>query len=65
MFIEAESAEEGFTLRNMLLENHGILIRECANKIGATSQHMRVARDPRANKNIFLRHLKQVLAIRN
>ncbi len=33
----------GKSLRDRLLINHGLLIRECSNKLGSTEQYLRLA----------------------
>ena len=43
LFVELPDGVSGRTLRDRLLENHGVMIRECSNKTGATEQYLRVA----------------------
>lgn len=58
IFAEARSPDEGMVLRNRLLEDHGILIRECSNKIGSTSQYLRIASRPEGEQLYFMKALK-------
>jgi len=43
LFVEIPDAVSGRTLRDRLLKDHGLLVRECSNKIGATEQQLRLA----------------------
>ena len=43
LFVELPEEMSGRTLRNRLLKDHGLLVRECSNKIGATEQQLRLA----------------------
>ena len=43
LFVELPEAVSGRELRDRLLKNHGVLVRECSNKIGSSEQYMRFA----------------------
>ncbi|HEY0430719.1 MAG TPA: aminotransferase class I/II-fold pyridoxal phosphate-dependent enzyme, partial [Pyrinomonadaceae bacterium] len=43
LFVELPEGLSGRTLRDRLLRNYGVMIRECSNKIGATEQQLRLA----------------------
>ncbi|MEK6280161.1 MAG: histidinol-phosphate transaminase [Acidobacteriota bacterium] len=43
LFVELPDGVSGRTLRDRLLQNHGLLVRECSNKIGASEQQLRLA----------------------
>ncbi len=43
LFVELPDGMSGRTLRDRLLKDHGLLVRECSNKIGATEQQLRLA----------------------
>jgi histidinol-phosphate/aromatic aminotransferase/cobyric acid decarboxylase-like protein len=43
LFVELPEGISGRTLRDRLLRNYGVMIRECSNKIGATEQQLRLA----------------------
>jgi len=65
IFAEARSPQEGMALRNHLLEEHGILIRECSNKIGSTAQYLRIASRPELEQAHFMKALDQSLSAIN
>jgi histidinol-phosphate/aromatic aminotransferase/cobyric acid decarboxylase-like protein len=48
LFVELPVEVSGRRLRDRLLKDHGILVRECSNKIGATEQQLRLAVQTRA-----------------
>jgi histidinol-phosphate/aromatic aminotransferase/cobyric acid decarboxylase-like protein len=43
LFIELADGMSGRTLRDRLLKNHGLMVRECSNKIGAGERYLRLA----------------------
>lgn len=43
LFVELPTRVSGRKLRDRLLENHGLMVRECSNKIGCSEQYLRVA----------------------
>ena len=43
LFVELPDGTSGRTLRDRLLANHGLMVRECSNKIGSTEQYLRMA----------------------
>ena len=43
LFVELPTGVSGRKLRDRLLENHGLMVRECSNKIGSSEQYIRVA----------------------
>lgn len=43
LFIELPEGMSGKALRDRLLKNYGVMVRECSNKIGSTEQYLRVA----------------------
>ena len=43
LFIELPARIAGRKLRDRLLTNHGVMVRECSNKIGSSEQFLRVA----------------------
>ena len=61
LFLETNSQQQGLALRNTLLEDHGILTRECSTKIGSTSQYMRVASRPSSEQKYFLDSLEAAM----
>jgi threonine-phosphate decarboxylase len=43
LFVELPNAVSGRWLRDQLLKNHGVMVRECSNKIGSSEQYLRLA----------------------
>jgi threonine-phosphate decarboxylase len=49
LFVELPSDVPGRRLRDRLLKNYGLMVRECSNKIGSSEQYLRLAvQTPRA-----------------
>jgi histidinol-phosphate/aromatic aminotransferase/cobyric acid decarboxylase-like protein len=43
LFVELPVGTPGRALRNQLLERHGVIVRECSNKIGSSERYLRLA----------------------
>ena len=43
LFVELPDSISGRQLRGRLLENYGLMVRECSNKIGSSQQYLRLA----------------------
>jgi histidinol-phosphate/aromatic aminotransferase/cobyric acid decarboxylase-like protein len=43
LFVELPERGSGRALRDRLLRNHGLMVRECSNKIGSSEQYLRLA----------------------
>ena len=43
LFVELPDSISGRQLRDRLLENYGLMVRECSNKIGSSEQYLRLA----------------------
>jgi threonine-phosphate decarboxylase len=43
LYIELPANVPGRKLRDRLLQNHGLLVRECSNKIGSSERYLRLA----------------------
>jgi threonine-phosphate decarboxylase len=43
LFVELPAGVPGKALRDRLLKNHGVMVRECSNKIGSSEQYLRLA----------------------
>jgi threonine-phosphate decarboxylase len=54
LFIELPEGVPGRTLRDRLLENYGVMVRECSNKLGSTEQYLRVAVQGRAAVEVLV-----------
>jgi threonine-phosphate decarboxylase len=61
LFIELPDRVPGKALRDRLLKNHGVMVRECSNKIGSTEQYLRVAVQGRAAVDVLVRALVEEL----
>jgi threonine-phosphate decarboxylase len=61
LFIELPDAAPGKALRDRLLKNHGVMVRECSNKIGSTEQYLRVAVQGRAAVDVLVQALREEL----
>ena len=56
------AAADGARLRDYLLARHGVLVRECGNKLGITSQFVRLVVRPRKDVDRLLEGLMAYLA---
>ena len=63
LFVELPNGVSGRTLRDRLLEDHGLLVRECSNKIGATEQQLRLAVQTRTAVDSLVRALCDELSV--
>ena len=54
LFVELPDGVSGRELRDRLLKNHGVMVRECSNKIGSTEQYLRVAVQGRAAVDVLV-----------
>lgn len=61
VYFRVPDGVSGPELRNRLLEDHGILVRECGNKSGSSSQFFRVAARPQGENRYLLKALKKEL----
>jgi len=62
IFVELHEGVGGRSLRDRLLSNHGLMVRECSNKIGAGEQYLRLAVQKRAAVDVLVPALSQELA---
>jgi histidinol-phosphate/aromatic aminotransferase/cobyric acid decarboxylase-like protein len=46
VYVRVSDDVDGIELRNRLLVDHGCLVRECGNKVGSSSQFLRIASRP-------------------
>ncbi|MFE0130011.1 pyridoxal phosphate-dependent aminotransferase [Streptomyces sp. NPDC059037] len=61
VYVRLPDGVDGAELRDRLLEEHGILIRECGNKIGSSSRFLRLVVRPSADVQRLLGALEQTL----
>jgi histidinol-phosphate/aromatic aminotransferase/cobyric acid decarboxylase-like protein len=62
LFIELPDGVPGKMLRDRLLKNYGVMVRECSNKIGSTEQYLRVAVQGRAAVDVLVQALQDELS---
>jgi histidinol-phosphate/aromatic aminotransferase/cobyric acid decarboxylase-like protein len=62
LFVELPDGMSGKTLRDRLLKHHGLMVRECSNKIGSTEQYLRLAVQGRAVVDVLVSALHEELA---
>ena len=62
LFVELPEGTSGRKLRDRLLENHGLMVRECSNKIGSSEQYLRVAVQRPAAADALIEGLRSELA---
>jgi threonine-phosphate decarboxylase len=63
LFVELPEGVSGRTLRDRLLQNHGVMVRECSNKIGSSEQYLRLAVQPRAAADVLVSALQAELSL--
>lgn len=61
LFVELMNGVSGRALRDSLLQNYGIIIRECSNKIGSSDQYLRLAVQGRAAVDVLVQALHKEL----
>lgn len=61
LFLELPPGISGRTLRDRLLRNYGLMVRECSNKTGAGEQYLRLAVQPRAAVDVLVSALRYEL----
>lgn len=62
LFVELANGVSGRALRDSLLKNHGVMLRECSNKIGSSEQFLRLAVQGRAAVDVLVDALHEELA---
>jgi histidinol-phosphate/aromatic aminotransferase/cobyric acid decarboxylase-like protein len=61
LFVELGNGVSGRALRDRLLRNHGVMIRECSNKIGSSEHYLRLAVQGRAAVDVLVSAFKEEL----
>ncbi|WP_461029261.1 pyridoxal phosphate-dependent aminotransferase, partial [Streptomyces sparsus] len=61
LFVRLPDGADGVVLRNRLLAEHGVLVRECGNKLGSSSRFLRLVVRPQADVGRLLTGLSRVL----
>jgi histidinol-phosphate/aromatic aminotransferase/cobyric acid decarboxylase-like protein len=62
LFVELPAGVSGKQLRDRLLTHHGIMVRECSNKIGSSEQYLRLAVQTREAVDLLLPAMRQRLS---
>jgi threonine-phosphate decarboxylase len=62
LFVELPDGMSGRRLRDRLLKNYGLMVRECSNKTGASEQYLRLAVQKRAAVDVLVPTLREELA---
>ena len=63
VYVRVPSEIDGTELRNGLLTEHGMLVRECGNKLGSDRNHFRIAARPRDQVDQLIEALRAVLSV--
>ncbi len=62
LFVELPEGVPGKVLRDRLLKHHGLMVRECSNKIGSSEQYLRLAVQSRAAVDVLAPALRVEMA---
>ena len=62
LFVELPDGMSGRSLRDRLLKNYGLMVRECSNKIGSSEQYLRLAVQMGAAVDVLVPALRKELA---
>lgn len=62
LFVELPEGVPGKALRNRLLKHHGLMVRECSNKLGSSEQYLRLAVQGREAVDVLVPALRVELA---
>jgi histidinol-phosphate/aromatic aminotransferase/cobyric acid decarboxylase-like protein len=63
VFVELPAGMSGRTLRDCLLKNYGLMVRECSNKIGSSEQYLRLAVHGKAAVDSLVAALREELTV--
>ncbi len=63
LFVELPAGVSGRRLRDRLLKHHGLLVRECSNKIGGTEQQLRLAVQKKVAVDALVAALESELSV--
>jgi histidinol-phosphate/aromatic aminotransferase/cobyric acid decarboxylase-like protein len=61
VYVRLPEGADGTVLRDRLLSEHGVLVRDCANKVGSSSRFLRLVVRPRQDVARLISALEQVL----
>jgi histidinol-phosphate/aromatic aminotransferase/cobyric acid decarboxylase-like protein len=60
-FIQIPDQWDGQQLRDRLIKNHKLFVRECGNKIGSSSRYFRIAARPKEDTDRLIAALREEL----
>ncbi|MFK4221947.1 pyridoxal phosphate-dependent aminotransferase [Streptomyces sp. NPDC019890] len=61
LYVRLPEGVDGTVLRDRLLAEHGVLVRECSNKVGSSSRFMRLVVRPQQDQMRLMSAMEQVL----
>lgn len=61
VYVRLPRGADGIVLRDRLLSEHGVLVRDCANKVGSSSRFLRLVVRPQQDVDRLIGALEQVL----
>ncbi|GAA1503722.1 hypothetical protein GCM10009730_03080 [Streptomyces albidochromogenes] len=61
VYVRLPQGADGIVLRDRLLSDHGVLVRDCANKVGSSSRFLRLVVRPQQDVDRLIGALEQVL----
>ena len=59
LYVELPSDVSGRKLRDRLLEQYGLMVRECSNKIGSSERYLRLAVQTKEAVDLLVQALKE------
>jgi len=62
LYVKVEAPLSGKEIRNQLIARHGCFIRECGNKVGSSSQFLRIAVNPREKSDLLVNAFNEVMS---
>ena len=63
LYVELPPETPGRKLRDRLLEQHGLMVRECSNKIGSSEQYLRLAVQTNEAADLLVQALRRELSL--
>jgi histidinol-phosphate/aromatic aminotransferase/cobyric acid decarboxylase-like protein len=62
LYVELPAGVPGRKLRDRLLEEYGLMVRECSNKIGSSERYLRLAVQTKEAVDLLVQALRESLA---
>jgi threonine-phosphate decarboxylase len=63
LYVELSSEVSGRKLRDRLLEQYGLMVRECSNKIGSSERYLRLAVQTKEAVDVLVHALSRELSL--